>query len=179
MKKIEYRRHTKRKRPHPNINQKGVKLARKVGKKMGKFDLVVTSSLPRAYETAIAMGYAVDRQYEILGDMPEEAFYEIDYEFGSFMDFAKAVWSGNKLSQATDEQVELFKEIAQELPDEGKALVIGHGGIAETTIIRCLPADTDYKKWGGKLGLCEGVRLYYENGNFVKGKLLRVKKEKK
>ncbi len=179
MKYIEYRRHTKRQRPKPHINQKGVKLARKVGKKMGKFDLVITSSLPRAYETAIAMGYAVDRQYEQLSEMPDEVLDEINYDTGNFKDFAEAVKSGNKLSKYADSQVELLKGIIDKLSDKSKVLIIGHGGIVEVTAIRCLPADTDYKKWGDKINLCEGVRLYYDGTNFVKGKILRVKKKKK
>lgn len=56
---IEHRRHTMRAKPGQHLNQAGVDLARRVGDGMGRFDRVVTSRLPRAFETAIAMGYAI------------------------------------------------------------------------------------------------------------------------
>ena len=73
---IEHRRHSWREPPGQHLTQKGVELARRVGETMGRFDLVVTSDLPRAFETAIAMGYAVDREEPLLGrfgdDLAEE-----------------------------------------------------------------------------------------------------------
>ena len=66
MRTLEVRRHTIRNLSSPHISQDGVDLARRVGQGLGKFDRVVTSTLPRAFETAIAMGYAVDEQIEQL-----------------------------------------------------------------------------------------------------------------
>ncbi|MBK9207920.1 MAG: hypothetical protein IPL71_06335 [Anaerolineales bacterium] len=65
MKILEIRRHSIRSNggtPEPI----GVDLARLVGQNLGPFDRVVTSTLPRAFETAIAMGFAVDEQTELL-----------------------------------------------------------------------------------------------------------------
>ena len=56
MRYLEHRRHSMRVQPGQHLNQAGVALARRVGETMGPFALVVTSTLPRAYETAIAMG---------------------------------------------------------------------------------------------------------------------------
>ena len=60
MKTIEIRRHSIRSNPGVHLNQQGVTLARLVGQNLGPFDRVVTSTLPRAFETALAMGFAVD-----------------------------------------------------------------------------------------------------------------------
>src|SRR5215813_897299 len=66
MKTIEIRRHSMRFKPSDHLNQLGVTLARLVGQNLGPFDRVVTSTLPRAFETAIAMGFAVDEQNELM-----------------------------------------------------------------------------------------------------------------
>ena len=59
MKYLELRRHSKRVIPGDHLSQAGVNLARRVGEAMGPFGLVITSTLPRAFQTAIAMGFAV------------------------------------------------------------------------------------------------------------------------
>lgn len=62
MRVLEVRRHTMRSKPGKHLSQAGVSLARHVGETMGSFDRVVTSTLARAFETAIAMGFAVDER---------------------------------------------------------------------------------------------------------------------
>ena len=65
MKILEIRRHSIRSAMSDHLNQTGITLARLVGQNIGPFDRVVTSTLPRAFETAIAMGFAVDEQTEL------------------------------------------------------------------------------------------------------------------
>jgi broad specificity phosphatase PhoE len=48
-----------------HLSAEGVALARVVGEALGPFALVVTSASPRAVETAIAMGFAVDDTLEL------------------------------------------------------------------------------------------------------------------
>ncbi|MBZ0278386.1 MAG: hypothetical protein K8I60_19725, partial [Anaerolineae bacterium] len=71
MRYLEMRRHTIRIKPGQHLSQAGVTLARRVGETIGPFDRVITSTIPRAYETAIAMGFAVDEQLDELGTMDE------------------------------------------------------------------------------------------------------------
>ena len=72
MKTIEIRRHSIRTIPGDHLNQTGVSLARMVGENLGPFDRVITSTLPRAFETAIAMGFAVDEQNELMSTYGSE-----------------------------------------------------------------------------------------------------------
>ncbi len=74
MKYLEVRRHSKRNPPRPHLIQEGVSLARKLGNTLGHFDRVITSTLPRALETAIAMGYAVDMEFEQLAPYGGDVF---------------------------------------------------------------------------------------------------------
>ena len=70
MRTLEVRRHTMRRKPGQHLSQDGIELARLVGKTSGPFSLVVTSHIPRAIETAIAMGFEVDETNEFLAHIP-------------------------------------------------------------------------------------------------------------
>ena len=77
---IDHRRHSLRGKPGPHLTQAGVALARRAGDgefgAVPPYDLVVTSTVPRAFETAIALGFAVDEQLEALSTMDDEVFAE-------------------------------------------------------------------------------------------------------
>src|SRR6266581_2060501 len=65
MQTLEIRRHSMRKLGGGSqLSQEGVAYARRLGAAMGPFACVATSVVPRARETAIAMGFAVD--YELV-----------------------------------------------------------------------------------------------------------------
>ncbi len=81
MKTLEVRRHSYRKQGGGSqLSQAGVDYARQLGATMGPFAYVATSVSPRARETAIAMGFAVDQEIVTLAS--EEAIYD---ETGSRM----------------------------------------------------------------------------------------------
>ena len=79
---LEIRRHTHRHISQPHLSQIGVDFARRAGEGLGRFDRVVTSTVPRAFETAIAMGYAVDEQIEQLGMMNDAVTAAIQWNAG-------------------------------------------------------------------------------------------------
>ena len=173
MRTLEVRRHSIREKPSPHLSQEGVALARRVGEEMGPFDLVLTSRLPRAFETAIAMGFAVDRQVKKLGTghLPKVGG-EVDFARG-FSGWAEAVRRGGKAAKHARRQAKLWRRIARELPDDGRALLIGHEGIMEGGVLGCLP-DLDVSGWGPNCRYCEGVRLFFDGERFVEVELLRV-----
>ena len=53
------------------------------------------------------------------------------------------------------------------------ALAINHGGVVELGVVGCLPGF-DFSSWGGSVEYCEGARLYWDEGKFVNGEVLRV-----
>src|SRR5512134_1948647 len=79
MKTIEIRRHSIRSKPGDHLNQPGVTLARLVGENLGPFDRVVTSTLPRAIETAIAMGFGVDELNELMSFSGDDVEREVPW----------------------------------------------------------------------------------------------------
>jgi broad specificity phosphatase PhoE len=171
MRTIEHRRHTMRAKPGHHLNQAGVELARRVGGTLGRFDRVVTSRVPRAYETAIAMGYAVHEQIDLLSQSPEGLAAEVDWRDGAAT-FARAARADGVTARYARELAELMRSLAAALPEEGRALVVSHGGIVEASAVGCRP-DEDFAGWGPACGYCEGIRLRFDGDRCVGAELLR------
>ena len=172
MKTIEIRRHSIRSKPGDHLNQQGVTLARLVGQNLGPFDRVVTSTLPRAFETAIAMGFAVDEQNELMStsgnDVEREAAWPL-----SCAGYAEVLRKGGAAARYANQLVAVYTKLADYLADGRSALVVNHGGVAELGAVACLP-DADHFSWGSHFECCEGMRLFYEDGKFVNAEILRV-----
>lgn len=170
---IEHRRHSWREPPGQHLTQRGVELARRVGETMGRFDLVVTSDLPRAFETAIAMGYAVDRQEPLLGrfgdDLAEEG---VTWELGC-AEFARGWALKGATRRDCVAQADLIRAIAASLPVEGRALVVSHGGVIEAGIVGLRPQDA-YEGWGLAFERCEGALIHFEGDACVRAEPLRL-----
>jgi broad specificity phosphatase PhoE len=172
MRILEVRRHTIRSLSSPHISQDGVDLARRVGQGLGKFDRVVTSTLPRAFETALAMGYAVDEQFEQLSIMSEEVQAVVQWNAG-YAAWANAAANSPVVGLYTQALAELWRSIVRALPENGCALIISHGGIVEAGTIGCLPPAIR-TTYGPACSYCEGARLTFEGDTVVNVEILRV-----
>ena len=169
---IEHRRHTMRTKPGQHLSQAGVALARRVGEGMPAFEKVYTSPVPRAFETAIAMGFAVDRQVELLASMPSDAEISFDVGFGGFSSYIRQHPAG-AVANFAKTLADFHLNVARSLPDGGQALFISHGGFIEASAVGCLP-DADHERWGPSCNYCEGIRLRFEEGAFEACEILRV-----
>ena len=172
MKTIEIRRHSIRSKPGDHLNQSGVTLARLVGENLGPFDWVVTSTSPRAFETAIAMGFAVDEQNELMSSYGNDVEREAPWPL-SLAGYAEVIRKGGTTAKYANQLVAVYTKLADYIADGRAALVINHGGIVEMGAVACLP-DADHFAWGSHFEPCEGVRLFYEDGKFVNAEILRV-----
>ena len=172
MKTIEIRRHSIRSKPGDHLNQSGVTLARLVGQNLGPFDRVVTSNLPRAFETAIAMGFAVDEQNELMGSYGKDVEREAPWPL-SLAGYAEVVGKGGAAAKYAGQLVVVYTNLADYLADGRAALVVNHGGVAEMGAVACLP-DADHFTWGSHFECCEGVRLFWDDGKWVDAEILRV-----
>lgn len=176
MRTLEIRRHTIRHKPGQNLNQQGVDLARRVGAGMGRFDVVVTSPLPRAFQTAIAMGYAVDDEIEEIG---VDAFGELaaDYEsWRTFDDIARSAARDKGARRLVEKHAKTWKRLARLADDGGRVLAISHGSVIEFGAIACFPG-ADHAAWGPLLGYCEGVRASFDGEAWSNLEVLRVKQQ--
>jgi broad specificity phosphatase PhoE len=172
MKTIEIRRHSMRSNPGVHLNQQGVTLARLVGQNLGPFDRVVTSTLPRAFETALAMGFAVDEQDELMSSYGDGVEREAPWPL-SLAGYAEAVREGRAAANYAVQLAGVYSKLAKYLADGRAALVVNHGGVAELGAVACLP-HADHARWGSHFEYCEGIRLFWDDGKFVEGEVLRV-----
>jgi len=171
-KTIEIRRHSLRRPPAQHLIQKGVTLARRVGETTGPFDRVVTSTALRAFETAIAMGFAVNEQAELISTYGDAIDEILPYP-QTFAEYHQA--RQHPVVAKYLQKLSLFyKEIALSLPENGAALVVNHGGIVEMSAIACVP-DADYRAFGPQVECCEGVRLQWNGDKFLSVELIRIK----
>ncbi|MGE5378995.1 MAG: histidine phosphatase family protein [Bacteroidota bacterium] len=172
MKTIETRRHTYRSKPGQHLSQQGVTLARHVGEGMGPFARVVTSTIPRAFETAIAMGFAVDEQVELMSSYGDDVELEVPWPQSPAV-YASVMENWGAAARYANQLADFYRRLANDLSDGSAALVISHGGTVEMGVVACLPG-ADHTSWGPHFECCEGARLFWENGNFVKAEILRV-----
>lgn len=173
MKILEVRRHSIRNSGGDHLNQKGVSLARRVGQGIGPFDWVATSSLPRAFETAIAMGFAVSEQNALMNTYGSEVEREAPWPM-PFFHYAEIVKQDGAAAQYAYQLVDYYTTLMDRLTPGASALVINHGGVVELGVVACL-SETNFSDWGDAVNYCEGARLFWNDGRFTHGDVLRVK----
>lgn len=170
---IDHFRHSIRTPPNEHLTREGVLRARRIGESLGEYDFVASSEYPRAIETAIAMGYGVDRYFTMLGSLmlaDTELDLTITLEWSAV---AEARRRGGLTSHAATCHADLMRSIAAWLPPDGRALVVSHGGVIELGVVGLLP-ELEYPAWGAACERCEGVRLTFDGTACVDARLLRL-----
>jgi broad specificity phosphatase PhoE len=179
---IELRRHSRRNGADANLSQAGVDLARRLGAEMGPFALVLTSPAERAIQTAVAMGFALDRIEDALA-LPglSQLALELD-TCKTFADVIRLMRASVHMAEYARTLRMLADELAGELRDGERALAISHGGVLETLVAACLDSgdaddDARIRALGDGFRFCEGARLIAEAGNRYRlDALLRVER---
>ncbi len=175
MRQVVVRRHAERQDRSNNqshLSQAGVDLARRVGGSSGGFDLVVSSPLPRALETAIAMGFAVDKLLPALEGLTPAIEAEVPWDAG-YNAWAGAYRNGVAVKSYADHLARALRALAERVPDGGFVLAITHGGMVEACAVGSAP-DTDFAAWRGNAGYCEGVSLEYDDDWRCNARILSI-----
>lgn len=138
-------------------------------------DYVVTGASPRAIETAIAMGYAVDDAIDMpSGYVPHEVDHHDQWSWPQpYVAYAELIKSGGGLAAVAQAHQEIWAGVVAAVPDGGGALVVSHGGCIEPALASCLP-DEDHASWGAPFAHCDGARLDFSNGRFSNLRLRRA-----
>ncbi|MHA2091540.1 MAG: hypothetical protein ACW98K_11830 [Candidatus Kariarchaeaceae archaeon] len=172
MKYLEHRRHSIRHKPGIHLNRDGVKLARKVGESMGDFDYVVTSTIERAWETALVMGYAVDEMRPELIVFGEDVNKELMMET-TFSGLKSKYTEKKVIRDYTDFQLHFIKQILNKIEDEQSLLLVSHGLIIDLPLFVMFPQD-DPTKWGSIFSYCEGYKVRYDGEKYLDLELMRI-----
>jgi broad specificity phosphatase PhoE len=180
MRLLEIRRHARRERPGQHLIQRGVDMARTLGKELGPFDLVVTSPLARCVETAVAMGFAVSAERPTLagedglGESVPGLPDDFDWDDG-YAGFGRLLLQSEPFATFARGQAAIWLDVARALPERGRALIVGHGGAIEGGAVAAFP-DADHVAWGRTVRHCEGALIGVEDDRFVSMEILRVPK---
>lgn len=173
MKCVEVFRHSKR-GDGKGLSEEGRALARRARALLAPhYDLCVSSPKERARETMEALGF---ERYEI-----DEAFTAVNpWEpfDAEVMKLAKergmiplaACWEIPEALSYLKLQGETFlaaiKRISRKLPEEGRALVVSHGGILEAAALLGCPRF-DLADLGGEISFCEAVVFKLDGDKLV------------
>jgi broad specificity phosphatase PhoE len=143
-------------------------LARLVGRSLGRFASVVASASPRAIETALAMGYAVDDTvYLPSGYLPGQIAHHDQWHWPQpYRRYAELLAPSPGLAAVADTHRAIWTRLVAAVPDGAAVLVICHGGGIEPALVSCLP-HAGHGSWGPPFGHCDGARLCFDRGRFV------------
>ncbi|HUZ79482.1 MAG TPA: histidine phosphatase family protein [Thermoplasmata archaeon] len=176
MRMLEHRRHGQRLPGGTHLSAEGVRKARIVGNSIGPFYRVVTSPRPRAIETAVAMGFAVDYEIPELARFPEDLEPTAGATAGEQIPFdawAREIKHNPRLKEYAETQAFLWRSALDDVPDGGHVLMISHGGIIE---VGALGADFEGARGlGDGLHYLEGVRLEWTGTKW--GRIERVRSD--
>jgi broad specificity phosphatase PhoE len=170
MRYLEHRRHSIRD-GSGHLSQQGVSLARRIGATMGPFELTFTSPKPRAFETAIAMGFAVDEQLDVLAEWTDDLSDAAEH--GGFTAVGVLVRGHGAAAKIARAYRRALLDTARSLSDGRAALIISHSSVVEGSVMACLP-ELDGAALGRGVGYCEGVRLAFQGDDFAGAQILRV-----
>lgn len=176
MRVLEIRRHCFTKKDESrgrgsHLSREGVAQARRLGDQIGPFDLVLTSHIPRTLETALAMGFAVDDQLPVLGDIPAEVWDEIGHQERwawdePFVVFAQFVAQGGATAMLGQRQKDTWIQALESVSEGGRVLIISHGRVIESGLVTCFP-DGAFATWGAPFQHGEGIRMEYTDRQFT------------
>jgi broad specificity phosphatase PhoE len=185
MKLIEVRRHSIRDKGSDSLSAEGIALVRKVKNQLfPTYDLYISSPKQRAQETMSAFGfteYIVDERFSTLNDINLDGF-SVDVEkvsdeksistFEALFEVREVV---RILKKSGEEFLNALKSIASNLPENGKALIISHGGAIEPA---ALLGFNEYKLSviGGELEPCEGAIFYFNGSELEKVEIKKLTK---
>lgn len=180
MRTVEVFRHSKR-GEGKGLSEDGRELARQARALLKPhYDLCVSSPKERARETLEAFGferYEVDEAFTAVN--PWEPFNaeisKLAKERGisplaACWEIAEAL---NYLKMQGQTFLGAIRRIARKLPDDGRALVVSHGGILEAAALHGCPRY-DLTELGGEIGFCEGIIFSFEDENLAGIELKRL-----
>lgn len=173
MKYVEVFRHSKR-GEGKGLSEEGRGLARRARALLAThYDLCISSPKERASETLEALGferYDIDEAFTAVN--PWEPFDTQVTKLAQARGIIPlaACWEIPEALAYLRMQGETFlaalRRVSRRLPEEGRALVVSHGGILEAAaLLGCPRYHLD--EIGGEIGFCEGVTFKFESENLA------------
>jgi broad specificity phosphatase PhoE len=173
---LEVRRHSLTKKGPDrgrgsHLSAAGVALARLIGTRLAAegppVAYVLTSQSPRAIETAVAMGLAVDDALDLPSGYDGGVAHHAQWSWDQpYVRYAELIGQDHGLAELAAAHRAAWLRALTVIADGQLALVISHGGAIEPTLVTCLP-DADHASWGAPFGHCDGARLGFDGERFA------------
>jgi broad specificity phosphatase PhoE len=157
------------------LSQAGVALARRVGAGRPAFGHVLTSDSPRAVETAVAMGFAVDRIESMAGCYVPGIVAHHEQWPEPYREYERRLTAHPELTDAATAQLELWLSALSEIDDGADALVVSHGGSIEPALVLAM-RGLDHGTWGPPFSHCDGATLRFDGSSFAAVEFHRVRR---
>jgi broad specificity phosphatase PhoE len=148
------------------LSQEGIELARLVGNGSGPFDRVITSTAPRAFETAIAMGFAVHEQRPLIEMIPVDMELPWDVGFSRLAAYIREQ-PRSRVARGAAELGALLRSVAEAAAAGQRVLIVSHGGVVEMATVGAFPTG-DYAKWTRPVSYCKGAELEFDGNNWTR-----------
>ena len=182
MKFVEVFRHSKR-GAGKGLSEEGRELALRARSLLAShYDLCVSSPKERARETLGLLGFEhceIDEAFTAVN--PWEPYDAVVTKLAKERGIIPLVacWEIPEALNYLRMQGETFlgavKRVARKLPEEGRALVVSHGGILEAAALHGCPRY-HLDELGGEIGFCEGVVFKLEGENLAGIEVKRLPK---
>jgi hypothetical protein len=105
------------------------------------------------------MGYAVDDILPLGSAYVGKVSHHDQWSWPSaFVQYRRLLDEDSALGAAADFELRLWRSVLGRVPEDGKALIVSHGGIIEPTLVAAVPAG-DHAGWGRPFSHLDGVRL--------------------
>ncbi len=140
-----------------NLTQVGVNQAHAMTMQLPRPDRVISSPKPRAVQTAVAMGYAVDETFEEMAKMGADVDQDLGWtETASLAMLAGRLAAPGPAHAYARAQSALIREALTRVPDAGVLWVVSHGGVVECQLFGLLQAAA-WPAHEPVFGRCEGA----------------------
>lgn len=159
------------------LTKNGEKIAKRKSRKLGKFDLVISSSYTRAVATAKYFAkndvyieesfgerkFGIKNWEDLPKDFYEKQFSDPDYKIGD----------GESLNEVLEREWKALKKVLFKMKNE-KVLIVGHATALAVLFSKWCEIDltgpykfNNKEFFDGKWGLCEAFKLDFEDDNLI------------
>jgi len=157
-----------------HLSSEGVQRARALGETLPEMAYVVVGDQPRHFETALALGCAVDEQTSLpSGYVAGEVAHHDQWSWDQpFVRYSELLATSPGLARVAQVHLGLWSRVLDRVPDGCSGLVVSSGGSIEPVLVAAMPAAS-HRDWGSPFHQLEGAALSWDGSEFTALRFLR------
>ncbi|MHB8548564.1 MAG: histidine phosphatase family protein [Thermoplasmataceae archaeon] len=148
-----------------HLSPEGILLAEETGRRLGGYQVVFSSPLPRAVETAKAMSGMIPEVLFELGDVDLLDSLLGMHSIPSMESLSRVYRSSTELARLSETLEKTIAKIVGNHENEQKTLIVSHNGIIQLCVVSVM-REKSLSGIPYHAGYCQGFRLHYSSGLF-------------